>query len=141
MPKNFIDSLKSFDFIDFRFTDILGTWHHITFPVSEVDESLLSEGIAFDGSSLPAWKAVHESDMILKSDISRVVTDPFTSHKTAIVLCDVFDPVTQHNYNRDPRPIAKKAEAYLKASGLADVAYFGPEAEFFVFDNVQFQNW
>ncbi len=139
MPKNFIDSLKSFDFIDFRFTDILGTWHHITFPVSEVDESLLSEGIAFDGSSLPAWKAVHESDMILKSDISRVVTDPFTSHKTAIVLCDVFDPVTQHNYNRDPRSIAKKAEAYLKASGLADVAYFGPEAEFFVFDNVQFQ--
>ncbi|MBX9976900.1 MAG: type I glutamate--ammonia ligase [Alphaproteobacteria bacterium] len=139
MSKNFIETIKDYEFIDFRFTDVLGTWHHISFPLSEVDEGLLKDGIPFDGSSIPGWKAVNESDMILMPDLKTLVADPFSAHATAIIVCDVYDPTTNQPYNRDPRSIAKKAESYIKASGLADTAYFGPEAEFFVFDEVQFQ--
>ncbi len=138
MTKQFIESLQSFEFIDFRFTDVLGTWHHITFPTHQVDEAMIHDGVAFDGSSIPGWKAVHESDMLLKLDTSKVIPDSFTTHNTGIVICDVWDPAG-HAYERDPRSVAKKAEVYLKASGIADTAYFGPEAEFFIFDQVQFQ--
>ncbi len=137
---SFPDLLKSASFVDFRFTDPLGTWHHITFPVSEVDESILKDGIPFDGSSIPGWKAIHESDMLLKPDTSTAVLDPFTAHPTVVLFCDVYEPLTNSPYDCDPRSIGKKAEAHLKATGLADKAYFGPEAEFFVFDDVQYES-
>jgi glutamine synthetase len=125
-------------FIDFRFTDLYGLWHHISFPVKAVTENLLEEGIYFDGSSIAGWRAVHESDMILKADFNCVMLDPFSSQTTAVVVCDVYDPVTNTPYDRDPRSIAKRAESYLKSTGIADKAYFGPEAEFFVFDGIRF---
>ena len=130
--------LKNFEYIDFRFTDLHGTWHHISFPQCAVNEGLLSEGIAFDGSSIEGWKSIHESDMILKPDLSTLVDDPFTDVATGIVFCDVIDPETNTPYTRDPRSIAKKAEAYLASTGIGDLAYFGPEAEFFIFDDIQY---
>lgn len=132
--------LKEYTFVDFRFTDLHGTWHHITFPVSEVDDQMIKDGIPFDGSSIPGWKAIHESDMLLIPDISKIIQDPFSSMPTAIIVCDVADPLTREAYSRDPRSIARKAEAYLKSTAIADTAYFGPEAEFFIFDSVQFQS-
>ena len=132
--------LKEYTFVDFRFTDLHGTWHHITFPVSEVDDQMIKDGIPFDGSSIPGWKAIHESDMLLIPDVSKIIQDPFSSMATAIIVCDVADPLTREAYSRDPRSIARKAEAYLKSTAIADTAYFGPEAEFFIFDSVQFQS-
>lgn len=130
------------DFVDFRFSDIRGQWHHMSFPSSAVNASLLKEGIYFDGSSIIGWRAIHESDMIMKPDLTKLSTslmlDPFSAQKTAIVFCDVYDPITQETYNRDPRGIARRAEEYIKKSGLATAAYFGPEPEFFIFDNVKF---
>ena len=105
-----------------------------------VDEAMLNDGIFFDGSSIAGWKAINESDMILKPDLSRQVIDPFTSHTTLVLFCDVLDAVKKNAYERDPRSTAKKAEAYLKSSGIGDKAYFGPEAEFFVFDDVRYKN-
>lgn len=139
MTKNFLEKLADFTFVDFRFTDLLGTWHHITFPVSEIDESVIKDGIPFDGSSIPGWKAVNDSDMLLIPDTHKLIADPFASHNTAVIICDVADPITKELYSRDPRSIAKKAEQYVKVSGLADTAFFGAEAEFFIFDSVQFQ--
>lgn len=139
MTKEYMEALSRYEFVDFRFTDMLGTWHHICFPLCEVNESFLKDGIPFDGSSIPGWKAINESDMILRPDIDTLIDDPFATHMTGIVFCDVYDPISGQPYNRDPRSIAKKAEAYVKESGLADTVYFGPEAEFFVFDEVQFQ--
>ena len=136
--KDLIKDLKHFEYIDFRFTDLHGTWHHISFPKGAVNESLLNEGIAFDGSSIEGWKSIHESDMILKPDLSTYIEDPFTDAPTAIVFCDVIDPITQAPYTRDPRSIAKKAEAYLTSTTIGDLAYFGPEAEFFIFDAVDY---
>ena len=105
-----------------------------------VDEEMLNEGIFFDGSSIAGWKAINESDMILKPDLGREVIDPFASHNTLILFCDVLDAVKKNPYERDPRSTAKKAEDYLKKSGIGDKAFFGPEAEFFVFDDVRFKN-
>ena len=105
-----------------------------------VDEDMLNEGIFFDGSSIAGWKAINESDMILKPDNSRAIVDPFTSHNTLNLFCDVLDAIKKDPYERDPRGTAKKAEAYLKSSGIGDKAFFGPEAEFFVFDDVRFKN-
>lgn len=133
-------SLKDYIFVDFRFTDLHGTWHHITFPTSEVNAEMIADGIPFDGSSIPGWKAIHESDMLLMPDTAKIVADPFAVASTAVIVCDVAEPDTKTPYSRDPRSIAKKAEAYLKTTGLADTAYFGPEAEFFIFDAVQFQS-
>lgn len=126
------------EFVDFRFTDILGMWHHMSFPVAAVTQDLLNEGIYFDGSSIIGWRAIHESDMLLKPDFNSVFMDPFTTQPTTIIVCDVIDPRTKLPYDRDPRSIAKRAESFMQESGLADRAYFGPEAEFFVFDNVRF---
>ncbi len=105
-----------------------------------VDDQMLNDGVFFDGSSIAGWKAINESDMILKPDLARKVIDPFTSHNTLVLFCDILDAVTKVSYERDPRGIAKKAEAYLKSTGIGDKAYFGPEPEFFVFDDVRYKN-
>lgn len=131
-------SEHSIKFVDFRFTDICGIWHHMTFPVSHVDKNLLAEGIYIDGSSIVGWRAIHESDMIMKPDLSRFTMDPFSTQKTLIIHCCVYDPQTNSPYDRDPRSIAGRAETYLANSGIATTAYFGPEAEFFIFDGVRF---
>ncbi len=131
---------KEIDYVDLRFTDPRGKLQHVTMDTKVVDEDMLNDGIFFDGSSIAGWKAINESDMILKPDLSRTVVDPFTSHNTLNIFCDILDAIKKDPYERDPRGTAKKAEAYLKKSGIGDKAFFGPEAEFFVFDDVRFKN-
>lgn len=126
------------EYVDFRFTDIHGKLHHITQHTTAIDADLLAEGLVFDGSSIAGWRAINESDMILKPDLATAQLDPFASHPTLNVMCDVFTPQGAA-YARCPRSIAIAAEAYLQKTGIADTAYFGPEAEFFVFDDVRFQ--
>ena len=121
---------KNVEYVDLRFTDPRGKLQHLTMDKTIVDEDMLNEGVFFDGSSIAGWKAINESDMILKPDLSRTVMDPYTSHNTMILFCDILDAVKKDPYERDPRGIAKKAEAYLKSSGIGDTAFFGPEAEF-----------
>ena len=128
---------KEVEYVDLRFTDPKGKLQHVTMDKNSVDEEMLDKGIFFDGSSISGWKAINESDMILKPDLKRQIIDPFTSHNTLILFCDVLDAVKKNPYERDPRSTAKKAEEYLKKSGVGDKAYFGPEAEFFVFDDVK----
>jgi glutamine synthetase len=141
----FFDFLKhhQIEFIDFRFTDIRGTWHHMTYPTSAADEDLCMNGILFDGSSSAGWCAINESDMLLKpdfgADLSDVRLDPFSSYPTAIVVCDVYHPQSGKPYEKDPSQVAKNCMKYLQSTGLADEAFFGPEAEFFIFDGVRFQ--
>ncbi len=125
--------------IDLRFTDPRGKWQHLTMDAAALDAEQIEEGILFDGSSIAGWKAINESDMLLMPDLTRVTTDPFTAQGTAIVFCDVLEPSTGQPYDRDPRSTAKKAQAFLKYSGIGDTAYFGPEPEFFVFDDVRFK--
>lgn len=125
-------------FIDFRFTDLRGAWHHMTFHVEGVNKDLLDQGIMFDGSSIAGWKHIDDSDMQMKPDLSTPVLDPFSAHPTLILNCDIIEPVTGKAYGRDPRGLAQRAEAHLQATGFADTAYFGPEAEFFVFDDVRY---
>ena len=129
---------RNIEYVDFIFTDLRGKQQHTTQHVDTVDKDLLTDGIFFDGSSIAGWKAINESDMVLMPDVNRVTIDPFTAQPTLKIFCDVYDPITKKPYIRDPRSIAKAAEAYLQTTGLADVAYFGPEAEFFVFDDVKF---
>ncbi|WP_442756920.1 type I glutamate--ammonia ligase [Methylocystis sp. JAN1] len=138
--KDVIKQIKDNDvkYVDFRFTDPRGKWQHVTFDVAIVDEDALTEGIAFDGSSIAGWKAINESDMTLIPDLETVTMDPFFAAPTMVIVCDVVEPTTGQPYPRDPRSIAKKAMAHIKTLGLGDVAYFGPEAEFFVFDDVRF---
>jgi len=128
------------EFVDFRFTDTKGKWQHTTYHASEVDDELLSDGIMFDGSSVAGWKEINESDMILSPDVKTIYIDPFTAQTTAIVFCDITEPSTGQGYDRDPRSTAKKAEEYLKQSGIGEKAYFGPELEFFMFDDVKFDS-
>lgn len=123
--------------IDLRFTDTKGKEQHVTIPVSEVDEDFFTEGKMFDGSSISGWKGINESDMILMPDDSTSFLDPFTDETTVILRCSIVEPSTGEGYNRDPRSIAQRAEAYLAATGLGDTAFFGPEPEFFVFDDVK----
>jgi glutamine synthetase len=125
-------------YVDFRFTDPRGKWQHVTFDVSIVDEDALNEGIMFDGSSIAGWKAINESDMTLLPDLSTATMDPFFAAPTMVIVCDVVEPMTGQPYNRDPRSIAKKAMAHVQTVGIGDTAFFGPEAEFFVFDDVRF---
>lgn len=124
-------------FVDFRFTDTRGKEQHTSVPVSAFDESKFTEGHAFDGSSISGWKGIQASDMQLMPDSTTANIDPFMDEATLILTCDVIDPTDGKGYDRDPRSIAKRAEAYLKSSGLGDTAYFGPEPEFFVFDSIQ----
>jgi glutamine synthetase len=126
-------------FVDFRFTDPKGKWQHTTYIASEVDEDLLNEGVMFDGSSIAGWKAINESDMILRPDLDSAFIDPFAAQPTVVVCCDIVEPSTGEGYRRDPRSTAKRAEEYLKYTGFGDTAYFGPELEFFVFDDVRFR--
>ncbi|MFN3687700.1 type I glutamate--ammonia ligase [Salinarimonas sp.] len=125
-------------YVDFRFTDPRGKWQHVTFDVTMVDEDLFAEGIMFDGSSIAGWKAINESDMTLMPDPETACMDPFFSAPTMSIVCDVLEPASGEPYGRDPRGIAKKAEAFLKSTGIGDTIYIGPEAEFFVFDDVRF---
>ncbi|MEO1928167.1 MAG: type I glutamate--ammonia ligase [Nautiliaceae bacterium] len=128
---------KEIEFVDFRFTDIKGVWHHVTYDIDALDEEVLANGLPFDGSSIPAWQPINESDMILKPDfeIGTHFVDPFTADPTMVVFCDVFN-TDGTPYEKCPRSIAKRALEYMKEQNIADVAYFGPENEFFVFDNV-----
>lgn len=125
-------------FVDFRFTDSRGAWHHMTLHSDSIDPRLLENGVMFDGSSIAGFKSIEDSDMILMPDVTRSYPDPFAAHTTLILMCDVLCPKTQKGYNRDPRSIALKAEKYLEKTGIATQAFFGPEPEFFVFDAVQF---
>ena len=124
-------------YIDFNFTDLRGKWQHTAQHVSTFDKSMIENGIFFDGSSIAGWRAINESDMRLKPDISRVCVDPFAAQKTIKIFCDIHEPTSGKPYNRDPRSIAKAALNFLKGSGIADTAYFGPEIEFFIFDDVK----
>ena len=113
---------KQIEFVDLRFTDPRGKLQHLTMDASVVDGDLLTDGVFFDGSSIAGWKAINESDMILKPDLNRQIVDPFTSHNTLVLFCDILDAIKRNPYERDPRGIAKKAEAYLKKTGIGDKA-------------------
>jgi glutamine synthetase len=128
------------EFVDLRFADMRGVQHHVTYPGSIVEPGLFEDGKMFDGSSISGWKGINESDMILLPDADTAFVDPFTADPTLVLACDVLEPATMQAYSRDPRGVAKRAEAYLKASGVADQAFFGPEPEFFIFDSVRFGN-
>ncbi len=138
--KKVFDLIKQHEakYVDFRFTDPRGKWHHIAQHIATVDEDMLTEGVMFDGSSIAGWKAINESDMILLPDCATARMDPFAAQPSVVVFCDVLEPLTGQNYARDPRSVAKNAEAYLKSSGIADTLFVGPEAEFFVFDDVRY---
>ncbi len=123
--------------IDLRFTDPRGKWQHLTQLPETIDEDAYNDGIFFDGSSISGWKAINESDMALIPDPTTCVMDPFSAQPTMIMICDIRDPVTGENYSRDPRSTAKRAEAHLQSTGIGDTTYFGPEPEFFVFDDVR----
>ena len=125
--------------VDLRFTDTRGKEQHVSTPASQVDEDFFEDGKMFDGSSIAGWKSINESDMILMPDDSTSIIDPFTDDATVILRCDIVEPSTMQGYERDPRSVAKRAEAYLASTGLGDTAFFGPEPEFFVFDDVKFK--
>jgi glutamine synthetase len=127
-------------YVDFRFTDPRGKWQHLAHHVRTITPEFLAEGVMFDGSSIAGWKAINESDMLLVPDCATAVLDPFAAQPSLIVFCDVHEPLTRQPYARDPRSIAKKAQQYLASTGLGDTAYFGPEAEFFVFDDVRYES-
>jgi glutamine synthetase len=124
--------------IDCKFVDFLGTWQHITYPIERLEEGL-EDGFGFDGSSIRGWKAIHASDMLMLPDPSTGMIEPFLQTPTLSLICDVVDPLTREPYGRCPRSLSKRAVAYLKSSGLADTAYFGPEAEFFIFDSIRYE--
>jgi len=124
-------------FVDLRFTDTKGKEQHVSLPASQIDEDMFEDGKMFDGSSIAGWKGINESDMILMPDASTAVMDPFSDESQLILRCDILEPATMEGYERDPRSVAKRAEAYLKSTGIADTAYFGPEPEFFVLDDVR----
>jgi glutamine synthetase len=130
---------KDVKYVDCRFTDPRGKWQHVTFDISMFEEDTFAEGVMFDGSSIAGWKAINESDMNLMPDPSTACIDPFFAETTLSIVCDVLEPTTGEPYNRDPRGMAKKAVAYMKSTGVGDNIYFGPEAEFFVFDDVKFK--
>lgn len=124
--------------VDFKFTDLFGRWHHFSMPINYLEEEIFEEGLGFDGSSIRAFQAIHESDMILFPDPTTAVMDPVLEIPTLSITCNIADPITREQYNKDPRWIAMKAEEFLVNSGIADISYWGPEAEFFVFDGVSF---
>jgi glutamine synthetase len=139
-PKTVLEFVKKngVKMFDLRFTDLPGLQHHVSYPIDQLSEASFDEGFGMDGSSIRGWAAINESDMLLIPDPSTYMLDAFTEVPTLVMVCDVIDPVTKQRYDRDPRYIAKKAELYLGSTGLADTAYFGAEAEFFIFDNIRF---
>ncbi len=140
MPANIKKLIEEhrIEFVDLRFTDLRGKEHHVTIPKSKADDHFYQHGKVFDGSSIAGWCQINKSDLVLKPDLSTVVVDAFCEVPTLNIRCDVFDPVTQQTYVRDPRGVARRAEAYLNESGIADTCYFGQEVEFFIFDDVRF---
>ena len=141
-PKEVLDMAKEngAKIVDLRFMDFPGLWQHFSVPVSELEESSFEDGYGFDGSSIRGWQPINASDMLVVPDPATAKMDPFYEVPTLCLICNIVDPVTREPYTRDPRYIAKKAEAYLKSTGLGDTAYFGPEAEFFIFDDVKFES-
>ncbi|MDQ3774768.1 MAG: type I glutamate--ammonia ligase [Pseudomonadota bacterium] len=139
-PKEVMDLIKgkNIEIVDLKFQDFPGTWQHFSIPISEVTPDIFDEGLGFDGSSIRGWQAIHASDMMVVPDPVTAIVDPFTERPTLSLICNIVDPVTRERYSRDPRYIADKAESYLKSTGIGDVAYFGPEAEFFILDGVRF---
>lgn len=139
MSNKLLDLIKSSNakWVDFRFTDTRGKEQHISFPAHSVDEEVMEDGKMFDGSSIAGWKGIEASDMILRPDPETAFLDPFFDAVTVVVTCDIIEPSTLQGYDRDPRSIARRAEEYLKSTGIGDTAYFGPEREFFVFDDVK----
>jgi glutamine synthetase len=139
---NVLATLKSenVEFVDLRFADMRGVEHHVSFPTHTIDADTFEDGKMFDGSSISGWKGINESDMILMPDPTTAFIDPFAAHKQMNIVCDVLEPSTMQAYGRDPRSIARRAEAFLKSTGVADTAFFGPEPEFFIFDSVRWQN-
>ncbi|ALC13535.1 type I glutamate--ammonia ligase [Sphingopyxis sp. 113P3] len=140
-PKDIIARIKENDieWVDLRFTDPKGKWQHLTMCAGVIDEDALEDGLMFDGSSIAGWKAINESDMILKPDLEAVYDDPFSATPMLVIFCDIVEPSTGEGYARDPRTTAKRAEAYLGSTGIGDTVYVGPEAEFFMFDDVRFE--
>jgi glutamine synthetase len=126
--------------VDLRFMDFPGLWQHFTVPIRELEESSFEDGFGFDGSSIRGWQPIHASDMLVVPDATTAKMDPFYEAPTLVLICNIVDPVTREAYTRDPRNITQKADAYLKSSGIGDVAYFGPEAEFFIFDDIRFES-
>jgi len=126
--------------VDLRFMDFPGLWQHFTIPVSKLEEDVFESGLGFDGSSIRGWQGIQESDMLVVPDPTTAFMDPFTTIPTLVLVCNIADPVTREDYTRDPRNICRKAEKYLNATGIADTAYFGPEAEFFVFDDIRYDS-
>ncbi len=141
-PAEILSLIKEKDvkFVDYRFSDTRGKEQHVTVPAHTVDEDLFEEGKMFDGSSIAGWKGINESDMILMPDSTTAVMDPFYDDTTLIIRCDIVEPTTMQGYERDPRSIAKRAEDYMRSTGIADTAYFGPENEFFIFDDVRWSS-
>ena len=128
----------AYEIVDLRFVDLPGTVQHFSLAAANLTEAVFTDGLYFDGSSVRGFQEIQESDMLLIPDPTTAIDDPFRQHKTLAITCFVHDPVTGEAYSRDPRNIARKAEAYLAGSGIADTAYFGPEAEFYIFDSVRF---
>jgi len=141
-PKEVLDMAKEngAKMVDLRFMDFPGLWQHFSVPIRELEESSFEDGFGFDGSSIRGWQPIHASDMLVIPDAATAKMDPFYEAPTLVLICDIADPVTREPYTRDPRNITKKADAYLKSSGLGDVAYIGPEAEFFIFDDIRFES-
>jgi glutamine synthetase len=141
-PKEVLDTAKEngAKVVDLRFMDFPGLWQHFSVPIRELEESSFEDGFGFDGSSIRGWQPIHASDMLVVPDAATAKMDPFYEAPTLVLICDIVDPVTREAYSRDPRNIAQKADAYLKSSGIGDVAYFGPEAEFFIFDDIRFES-
>ncbi|HUX13244.1 MAG TPA: type I glutamate--ammonia ligase [Spirochaetia bacterium] len=139
-PREVVDFIQKekVQVVDLRFMDFPGIWQHFSVPAHEVDEKTFADGLGFDGSSIRGWQAINESDMLVKPVPETAFVDPFMAAKTIVLNCNICDPVTGADYTRDPRNIARKAEAYIKSTGLADTAYFGPEAEFFIFDDIRY---
>ena len=135
-----LDMSSDVRLVDIRFTDLPGTWQHFTIPVRRLTEDLFTEGIPFDGSSIRGFQEIHESDMLLMPDPETAFLDPVAETPTLVVTCDVLDPITLQPYSRDPRYVARKAEAYLKQTGIAETVFVAPEAEFFIFDNVRYSS-
>jgi len=141
-PADILKQIKDqeIEWVDLRFTDPKGKWQHLSMCAGVMGEDELTDGLMFDGSSIEGWKAINESDMILKPDLDAVYVDPFSATPMMIIFCDIVEPSTGELYSRDPRSTAKRAEAYLKSTGIGDTVYVGPEAEFFMFDDVKFEN-
>ncbi len=142
-PEKAADVLKlikdrKIEIVDLRFLDFLGTWQHFSVPIHELNAEAFEDGLGFDGSSIRGWQSIHASDMLVIPDPMTARIDPFLSMPTIAVICDVVDPITREPYSRDPRNISKKAAAYMKSTGIADVAYFGPELEFFILDSIRY---